>query len=349
MSDYLKKTDIESTNSKMGFGIFPYFQVFDETFKKSAYRVFSNFFSEHSAVTKWMVYSDYIIGDKNKKSDVITFSFVPYLSGFDSFEKTVEISSFKDVKKLSRVNLEFLNLIKYSPILNVSIMLNRDRKIAYNGSEKDAILRSFDGLQEMVQHWQENEPESPEKYRAIFRDLMFIRRELKQNKTNIRLIRDIYIVASIAAYLMFEVTKTIDVDLMGWFSDRDDLLNYKSSQLDTPTIFRLTHILYHVFCENKGIDSKNNPIFFLPEREGKVSYDAMLRIPDIICATLADYDFDKEKFSHAKFTPILETLFASNEKILTLELSLLKDSNTAIRRTFDKNNSTTDFVPAVIE
>jgi len=342
MKDYFKQVDTGSLSSKMGFGIFPYFEVFDETFKKSADRAFSNFFFEHSTVTKWMVYSDYIIGDKNKKSDVITFTFAPYMSGFVNFEKAVEISSFKDVKKLRRVNPEFLDLLKHSPILNVSVMLNQNRKIAYDESEKDAILRAFDGLQAMVQHWQENEPESPEKYRSTFRDLMFIRRELKQNKTNIRLIRDIYIVASIAAYLMFEVTKTIDVNIMGWFSDRDDLLNYKSSQLETPTIFRLTHILYHILCENKGIDSKNNPIFFLPEKEGKVSYDAMLRIPDIICATLADYDFDKGKFSHEKFTPILETLFASNEKILTMEISMLKDSNTAIRRTFDKNNSATD-------
>jgi len=96
---------------------------------------------------------------------------------------------------------------------------------------------------------------------------MFVRRELKKNKTNIRLIRDIYIVASIAAYLMFEVTKNLEVEIMGWFSDRDDLLNYKSSQLDTPTIFMLTHTLYHILCENKGVDSKNNPIFFAPERK----------------------------------------------------------------------------------
>jgi len=75
----------------------------------------------------------------------------------------------------------------------------------------------------------------------------------------------------------------------------------------------------------------------------------MLRIPDIICATLADYDFDNEKFSHEKFTPILENLIASNEKILTMQLNMLKDSNTALRRTFDNNKSATDLFPVVVE
>lgn len=349
MNDYINNNKTSSIHSRKGFSIFPYFQVFIETFEKSANRSFANFFKEHSQATKWMVYSDYIIGDKNKNSDVITFTFAPYLSGLSEFEKAVDSLSFKDVKHLSRVNQEFLEFTRHSPTLSVSVMLNRNRKIAYNESEKEAILRAFDGLQEMVRDWQENEPDSPAKYRSLTKDFMFIRRELKQNKINVRLIRDIYIVASIAAYLTFEVTKTIDVEVMGWFSDRDNMLSYKSSQLDTPTIFRLTHILYHVFCENKGVDSKNNPIFGIPEKEGKVWYDALLRIPDIICATLADLDFNTEKFSHEKFWPVLDTLFVSNEKILILELNLLKDSNTAVRRTFNKNDSGTYSAPAVTE
>jgi len=129
MDNYFKQAAIGSLNSKMGFGIFPFLEVFDETFQKNASRLFSDFFSEHSKVTKWMVYSDYIIGDKNKKSDVITFTFAPYMSGFLNFEKTVEILSFKDVKKLRRVNPEFLNLLKQSPTLSVPVMLNKTVKL----------------------------------------------------------------------------------------------------------------------------------------------------------------------------------------------------------------------------
>jgi len=324
----MKNKDNREINQK-GYIVFPYLQVFDETFQRDASSIFSSFFSEFSQAKDWMLYSDYCIGDKNKNSDVITFTFAPYAHGFIEYEELVEKYSFKDIKHLKKVNIEFLHLIKNSPVLSISIMLNKDRKIYYDEKEKDSLLQAFDGIHEMIDYWKKNEPESPEKYKSAAQDIIFIRRELKNNKINIKLMRDIYITASIAAYLMFEVNKTIPVGIMGWFSDRDSLLSYKSAQLEKPIIFRLTHIMYHILCEKKQIPSNGNPIFFIPEEKGKVSYDAMLRIPDIICATLADYNFSTKEFSHEKYYPILENLFKSNKKIIVIDLKLTKNSNTA--------------------
>ncbi|BCN39864.1 hypothetical protein ALDI51_31830 [Alicycliphilus denitrificans] len=349
MKNYPKPNEVGPVSSKKGFAIFPYFEVLTETFEKSAIRSFGNYFRDHSGVAKWMVYSDYIIGDKNKKSDVIAFTFVPYLSGLSEFKRELDSQSFKDIKHLRRVNAGFLDLVRKSPTLSIAVMLNNDRRIAYAGSEKDALLRAFDGLGEMIQDWQSNEPEAPERYLSLGKDIAYIRREFAKNKLNVRLIRDIYIVASIAAYLMFEAAKIVDVEIMGWFSDRDDMLNYKSAQLGTPAIFTLAHILYHVFCEQKGIDSRNNPIFGIPEKEGKVWYDEILRIPDVICATLADLDFKTQEFSHVKFGSILDGLFVSNEKIVTLELKLLKEACTAVRRTFDRDNAGSSSATTAVE
>lgn len=318
---------ITQTNPTMGFAIYPYLLVFDDTFKKSANEIFANFFRKNADITKWMVFSDYAFYDKKKHSDVVTYSFIPYIQDFQVASELIDKASFKDIKSLSRVNDEFIKLIKNSPILNVTITLDRARRLSFDDERHD-LFQTFEGLEKMLDSWRITTPEACDHYENFLSDIASLKEGLKKKNVNIKIIRDIYIISTLAAYLMFEVAKVIDVDKIGWFSDRDSLLSYQGAKFKSPIIFTLTHTLYHLFCEQQHIDSKNNPLFGVPETTGRVWYDAFIRIPDLICATLADYNPRENKFSHDKFRPVYENLLTSNDNNLFFKLTFLKDERT---------------------
>lgn len=307
----------------MGLCLYPYLQVFDETFNKSAKEIFVNFFRNNADIKKWMVFTDYAFYDKQKFSDVVTYSFVPYMQDFKGASEVLAKASFKDMKHLNRVNEEFIELIKDNPILNIGVSLDRKRRLSFNDESRD-LLVTFELLEGMLENWCITTPEASGHYENFLSDIVSIKVDLKGKGANLKIIRDIYIVSSLAAYLMFEVAKAIDLDTIGWFSDRDRLLSYKGAKFKSPIIFNLTHTLYHLFCEHQKIDSKNNPLFGVPEDVGPVWYDSFLRIPDLICATLADYDPVRKIFSHDKFVPVYEKLLASNDHNLFFQLTFRK-------------------------
>ena len=98
---------VEHGESKAGIVMHNFLSHFDETFNKSSHALFSEFFIRNGNVSKWMIFSDYALNDKKKPNDVITFSIIPYVGDFDSIGEKIKKLSFKDVKKLKRVNVEF--------------------------------------------------------------------------------------------------------------------------------------------------------------------------------------------------------------------------------------------------
>lgn len=304
-----------------GLLIHPFLQVFDETFAKSGRTIFRQFFRDIPHVSKWMVLTDYAYYDKNKFADVVTYSFVPYFPDFQDASDYIASVSFKDIKSLKRVNPEFLALINRLPILNVSIAFDRKRRFGFVKEAHD-LLETFGMLEKMVKYWGVTTPQGRPYYKKYLADIAIIMKELRGNRPNLKLIRDIYFIASMTAYLMFEVAQSIDLNRIGWFSDRDALLSYKQDKLSSPLIFNLISSFYHSFCERNGIDKNGNPALGVPNQTGAVWYDALLRIPDLICGTLAAQDPISQNFSHEKFTFVDEMLLASNEKQLFFKLSV---------------------------
>jgi hypothetical protein len=333
--DSFKSTTGSSTPPK-GFALFPYFEVFHETFNKSAKDPFIRFFQKNRHIADWTVFTDYAFYDKKKNADVLVFSFVPYVQDFNGAAAVIDKASFKDIKHLNRVNKHFLKLIRDNTIFNVAIILGRERRLCFS-DEPGALLHAFDALTRMVEEWCVTTPSRSKRYFSLLADLQLVRRELKTKNPNLKIVRDIYITSTLAAYLLFEASKANNSRKVGWFSDRDSLLHYRSGALKDPLMISLTHALYHVFQENHLDRSRAELMFGIPEKDGKVWYDAFLRIPDLICATLADYDPGLNEFTHQKFVPVMEDLLADNDKFVILELRFHRKQNLfeAVRRTLD--------------
>lgn len=310
---------ILSNSLAKGFGLMPAVEVFQNEFERGAAGNLERFIDRVPS-RKWMAFSDYVFYDPKKRSDVIVVSLVPWTNQFDAQSDHLQKLSFKDIKSLSRVNPEFIAYLRQAPIFNVAVMLPRHRQLAHK-LESEAILAFLAAMTVMVEEWCTNLPENQALYRRYLKDFKHIERLIKDGRAKLDLVRDSILVASIVGYVMFRVAKLIHTEKMGWFSDRDSMLDYQSSKLHLPLVFQLMHTYYHVLCTLAIVPSYNNPFFAKPEKESRVSYDSYLRISDLIAGTLSDLNLDDMSFSHPKFRPVLDGLLKTSDTTCVFQLT----------------------------
>lgn len=309
--------DIEKVHhgeTKAGITMHNFLAHFDYTFNKSSHTHFKNFFRKNSGVSKWMVFSDYVLNDKNKVNDVITFSIFPYKEDFFELGEKIDKLSFKDIKKLKRVNKSFLDFINDYEILNISILLDKDIKIDPY-SEVEALKTSYTTALNQVDMWINNEGELP-RYKDLRRIYCVLLEEVTKQGVNLRNVRNIEIVSNLAAYLIFQICHNVKVNVIGWFSDRDAMLSHKAAKFSKPVIFDLTSNLFHNLMFSQNENYSETLTFGLPEPKGKLWYDSYNRVPDLISATLADYDYVNNVCSHDKFVPVIDNIIVKKEKTI---------------------------------
>lgn len=307
--------------AEKGFSFHYFLAAFNDTFYKSGHELFKNFFIKNRNIKKWMVFADYAFYDKKKNNDIVTFTFAPYPYNFDKISNQIEKLSFKDIKNLKKVNPEFLEFIKKSEILNISFFLDRKRRLSYD-NERELFIHSFELAIKLLEEWCVTTPQNEEYYREFISKISFLIHELRNNQgVNMKAIRDIEIISNLAAYLMFEATNVIDIEKIGWFSDRDTLLSYKATKFKTPIIHDFVSVIYYLLCTSHDIEDNEKLALAIPEENGKCWYDSFNRIPDFISATLSDYNLKNNSLTHDKFRSIMEELLASNEKNLFFKIN----------------------------
>ena len=314
---------VEHGESKAGIVMHNFLTHFDETFNKYSHALFSDFFRKNSAVSKWMIFSDYALNDKNKPNDVITFSILPYVSDFEKLGEHIKKLSFKDIKSLKRVNPEFLKFINESEILNISVILDKNMVLdPFN--EREALKTCYKTALNQVDHWIENEGQK-ENYLRLKKAYNIMLGEVSSKGVNLRNIRNIEIVSNLIAYITFQVCLSSKVDIIGWFSDRDSMLTHKNGKFSMPVIFDLAYNLFHVLMSSKEEDYVEKFVFGLPEQTGNLWYDSFNRIPDLIAGTLADFDYKNNCCSHDKFIPVIDNVITNKEKNIIYKVSTLEN------------------------
>ena len=313
---------VEHGEFKAGIVMHNFLSHFDETFNKSSHVLFSDFFKNNSDVSKWMIFSDYVLNDKNKPNDAITFTIMPYINSFHELGDEIKNLSFKDVKNLKRINSEFLEFINESEILNVSILLDKNMVLdPFN--EREALKTCYKTAINQVDYWIENEGQK-ENYLRLKNVYKIMLEEVSKRGVNLKNIRNIEIVSNLIAYITFQVCLSVKVDIVGWFSDRDSMLTHKKGKFSMPVIFDLAFNLFHVLMSSKNENYTEKFVFGLPEQTGNLWYDSFNRIPDLIAATLADYDYENNICSHDKFVPVIEEVITNTKKNLIYKIFTLE-------------------------
>lgn len=342
--------------SKGGFGVHEFIDPFNETFHKTNYRFFRRFILnplgvplinkiisdiekeknnnlkesrlrmlEYMLYKRWNIISDYAFGDKPQ--DVISFVLMPDIFNLNDLKSIINHIQPTDIKRTSHISDNFIYLLNNYPILSISIIVNKNLRLY--SEEMDYFLHKLGNYIKMVNYWMKKEPANEPRYRKQIQSLCKLKMIISKG-TGLKYIRQIEIVSTLLSYIMIEVTKLIpNIESIKWFSDRDIILDYKKKELGFSIARDFVQTIYHILCE-KWSYGKADIIFAEPERKGAMWYDELIRLPDYISGTLADYNKEKGTSSHKKFCPILKKVFTNNCRHLFFELNINMKDNVSI-------------------
>jgi hypothetical protein len=304
---------IDAKSKPIGFGVHHFLLHFNSTFSQSGEKLFTEFLNSFSYVKKWIIASDYVFGDRKKPNDTVVFSIIPYLANLNDINHTINDMAPTDIKKTKRVTDEFLKFLSDGPVFNICIQLDRQRKLY--ADEREYHQSKIESIISQLEYWCESTPEGRSGYLQSIKKFRNAGKLMQSPGINLKTFRDIEVVSTLAAYLMAKTASTIDIEFISWLSDRDAMLDFKTDKLGH-YMLDCTRYLYHSLCVNCGVNNHGKALFGLPEREGKMWYDSINRIPDLLAGTFADYEYELNKLSHKKYVPIVEKLFSAEKRNL---------------------------------
>lgn len=324
-------------SNQQGFLISEFIVGVDESFKKNTFQEIKIFFNKYENITKWFIFSDYALYDKNKPNDVITFSIVPYIYNFDDYKNILNNLAPNDLKKMKKINNIFIQFLNDTPILNISFILSKYRKLDYL-DEKIVFKKKVQNAINMFEMWSITTPKARDRYMQSIKNFSVLKDELEKKTPNLKLLRDLDILATLTSYISYQIIKIGTIKLLSWNSDRDSLLNFKKKNITIPFIFELVSAYYHIFCENSNLQNPPKLIFGISDNENKLWYEEFNRIADLIAGTLADYNFEKNEHSHKKFLKVSELLLTNREQVKIFKIDFNKNGSQTSRIEIFKNS-----------
>ncbi len=319
MEDY--KLVIDNKIEK-GFVISEFIRSFDITFQDSENEL-KIFFEENKGVSKWIICSDFVLNDKNKPNDVMTFSIIPYIYSFKEYMVKLKDIAPKDIKNCRNISNKFIKFFNEFPMLNISIILSKDRKLDYI-DEKNTLILKISNAIEMYDYWKITTPEHKELYKESIKNFTILRNELNKKCPNLRIIRDIDILATLTSYLAVRIVSLSNIKLLSWLPDRDAMLSFKKKHISIPFVIDLINSYYYVLCSN-SMKTPFPKIIFDNDNQN-IWYDELVKIPDLIAGTVADLDFKNYMHSHKKFLNITNKILINNKNIKIFKIDFHKNN-----------------------
>lgn len=267
------------------------------------------FLKKASLSSKWMLYSDYCLDDKNKPNDVITFVLIPFISEaqYQELEKKINETQPVDIKHTRNIDTGFIAYIKEQPVFSFSFIVNNRQEMFGDDNDEQVktVQKILEEIRKTFKTWCDNEEKTELKdyfnscVTKIDRQLneIFLKKKVKDHI-------DILLITILGAYFSAAILKRLPkLEIFGWFPDRDKT-NESCDQIATPIFnaMQYNHMeaRQYQFCASRP-DTKTVPF-----------YDNENRIADVICGTIADYNIHANLVSKDKFSIILQDLIADN-------------------------------------
>ena len=328
MNDYNKDNDAKYDDYGISYPLV--LKPFDDAFHKSGFSAFQKFLLQNNHIKKWILASDYVLYDKNKPNNVVVFSIIPHRPFLS--EKFISSNLPKDFKKTKDFSKNSLDFLRKMNVFSICLIFPKTKENFFttNSALKGIVMWKtiFSRLIKMLDLWcKDNNNPNVEYLKSTRERVKKLSKILCQG--NFGLWQDIFIISCFVAYLVVEMSLIINIELIGWFSDRDKILSFNSkiikekNKSNHPFIHDLVVIYQHVLAVNKN-SPQPKLCFGIPnDDKNEMWYDFLNRIPDIVAGCIADYNFDDNAVSSAKTCSLLEDVVSDNENIQIFNLHSL--------------------------
>ncbi|WP_287958558.1 hypothetical protein [Filomicrobium sp.] len=162
------------------------------------------------------------------------------------------------------------------------------------------------------------EPPNVAFYDALHRRLGLVADELARKQPALKLLRQIFLVASFAAVVLDLINDVKSPLVIRWISDRDAMFDRHEG-----IAFDLAWLFFQMIRRSKGgvIDLRRPEFFFTtPGMDRGVEYAEFVRLPDFLAGTLADIKLPQVMFTHRKFPKVFNRLFVNAPNNAVIEI-----------------------------
>lgn len=303
--------------------------------EKSSQTVHSDFrrwFERIPAAAVWNVLSDYSVGDSNKQNDAFSFVVLLNHDTFENIASYIAAVAPKDIKASRNPSEGLLDYLSCPVSFSLSFIVERHSsylKNALTGVEMQGLTNA---LQDVVRGWAAEEPPNAVFYGALDRRLGRLGAELAGKKPSLKLLRQIFLVASFAAIVLGLVNDAKSPLGIRWISDRDAMFDRYDG-----IAFDLAWLFFQMMRRSKGgiVDLRRPEFrFATPGMDGVTEYAEFVRLPDFLAGTLADIKLPQMMFTHRKFPPVFNRLFVDTLNNAVIEIVTAPDRITSRRIAF---------------
>lgn len=229
---------------------------------------------------RWLVFSDYVWRQKQRKTSTIAFTVVPGGNYLESNVRTVASTARADFKNVRAVSDEMLELLANSRFYTFCFVAFENELPQFNAVSNarafidaavDSLGRSLD-----VQGHAEN-----------YGKLRALQQESRSKNFNFRLLGDILFVSTLAAYIAMQLGRRTEVDRLAWFSDRDTLVEAYGGIASAILSISVSEYWQEIENGRAGPSLGMNPPGLCTDRAW---FDCMTRIPDYYAGAVAGWD-----------------------------------------------------------
>lgn len=270
--------------------------------------IFDGYLEKTGFPKKWIVLTDYCLDDPNK-ANVITFVLLHFKNEKEHNELEQKILKLQksDIKHTRYISNRLMRYLRKLPVFSFSFILDK-REILFGDTPADQRKAVTDNLiivRDCFQTWLKT---------AVSMDIAnYYQKSIKDLDTEIKKVSsgkkfyghvDILLTTALGTLYTAELLKKVPgLEIVGWLPDRD-----KITQSCNEIAIPIFHCMLHSHLGGKNVQF---PVAD-PKNTGKPFYDALNRIPDDICAAIADYTFAHPGISKEKFSHVLHVLMAGN-------------------------------------
>jgi len=282
--------------------------VFDEFFRETVQEDFNRYRQKFSEARKWTIASDYYF-EEIKSNHVVTYTVFPHIVDLQRMMSVIGAVAPRDIKHTREISDEFLKVLKWPGYLHISFIVPNSKFVVFRDQEeaRTSIVSGIDTLLTHIPSWILNNPAMTGEYRRIERRLKHAREELERNK-KVQIYSQMFFCTLFLAYIAARLGD--DNEIIGWLSDRDKI-NEAVPGLSADLFS--THYTAFNYCETKLAYTQ-------ADSTTDNWYDEIVRLPDFITGTLADYNMERDETSIEKFVKMLREYFAEAENLIVVRI-----------------------------
>ncbi len=236
---------------------------------------------------RWVITSDYCLGNKRKFNDCFAYTAFPGGPDFDKLKSSIVAALAKDWKDVSKLDASAVQYLRDGGHFQFNFIVDRKRPLfGANGDEELAVLRAdFEHIVSMIDSWPNLDQHS-----NLYKRFKELKQKVQAKNFNLKHFKNVYLASLFAAYVSWVFVKGAGARTVGWFSDRDSI---------TTSYDGLSYYFYHVILAWLCLpDSLSEPEVMTPSTaspKGGIWYDPYIRIPDYFAGGYSSWNLQTNK------------------------------------------------------